>query len=63
MADDKKAKPEQIRPPKQKQYRFLEAVDYAPNGRHYPAGTVDALADWKRQHINNALRTGHIKVA
>jgi len=55
----------QVKPqkPQRKQYRFLEAVDYAPTGKHYPVGTVAPLADWNRSHLNNAIKTGHITIA
>lgn len=43
-------------------YKFLTAVDYDRNGRHYEAGEVASLKDWRRADIKSAMKANLIEL-
>lgn len=42
-------------------YKFLVAVDYDKNGRHYEAGAVDALTGWRKADVKAAVKANLIE--
>lgn len=42
-------------------YKFLVAVDYDRNGKHYEVSEVDMLEDWRKADVKSAMKANLVE--